>query len=241
MGNLDTVWADPTLEAMRRAIEEREAAIPPRNYLGASSLGAPCERQVWYQLQGAPCEPRKAGLICAAEDGHRTEALLAERLRLVPGVRLWTEGEGKKQFGFSDFDGRFKGHIDGVIVGLIQAPKTPHLWENKAVNEKKFGEFRSALHKFGEKQTLQNFSYQWYVQAQCYMGYFDLTRHYLTVASAGGRDVLSCRTEFVPAVFDALRNKARRVLEAKEPPKRVMDNPSYYLCKWCPFREHCYA
>jgi hypothetical protein len=89
-GTMDGWEQDPTLLAMHRAVEQREAANPPRTYLGASSIGDSCERKLWYGLQGTSREPRRAQLIYAAEDGHKTEDLTAERLRLVSGIELWT-------------------------------------------------------------------------------------------------------------------------------------------------------
>lgn len=240
MGNLDAIYADPTLAAVRSHLEQMAAAEAPREYLGASQLGEQCERKIYYRLHNAPAAPRPSSLIMAANDGHRTEAAMAELLRAVPGVELWTHDAEGKQFGFTDFAGRFRGHCDGVIKGILQAPATPHIWECKAVNDKKFGEFRNAQQKFGDKQTLMNFSYQWYCQAQCYLGYFDLTRHYLTVCSAGLRDVLSCRTEFVPAFFQMMRKRAERILGYREPPARIKDDPAYWQCKFCEFRAHCH-
>ncbi len=232
--------ADPTLEAVRQAIEAEAAQEPPRRYLGASGLGDKCERRLYYRLRNAPASLRKASLICAALDGHASEAVMAERLRKVPGVQLWTVDDHGQQYGFTDLDGRFRGHVDGVIKGLPQAPVTPHIWENKASNEKKFNEFRNALHKYGEKQVLYNNNWLWYVQAQLYMGYFDMTRHYLTICTPGARDMLSCRTEFIPAFFKSMQAKAKRLLDYQEPPARLMDDPAYYECKWCEFREHCH-
>src|SRR5688500_2247972 len=107
-------WAqDPTLLAMHKAVEQREAAKLPRNYLGASGIGASCERKLWYGLQGMPGEPIQWRGLYAIEDGHRTEDLVAERLRLIPGVELWTHKPDGSQFGFVDFGGRFRCHIDG--------------------------------------------------------------------------------------------------------------------------------
>jgi hypothetical protein len=126
---------DLTLLAMHKAVEQREAAKPPRTYLGASSIGDSCDRKLWYGLQGTPREPIKWQGLYAIEDGHRTEDLVAERLRLVPGIELWTHKLDGSQFSFEDFGGRFKGHIDGVIRGLLQAPKVLHIWENKVVYE----------------------------------------------------------------------------------------------------------
>jgi hypothetical protein len=241
MALLPDVYKDPTLAEVDRIIEAEAAAEPPRRYLGASSLGDKCERKLWYQFNGYPASPRRAALIYAAQDGHRCEAVLAERLRKVPGVELWTADEQGNQYGFSDFDRRFGGHIDGMIRGILQAPKTLHVWESKSLNEKRFAEFRRMLDRFGGKQCLVNFDFKWYTQAQLYMGYFDAARHYLTACYAGARDVLSCRTEFDRAFFGASRAKALRIIEAKEPPARIASDPSFYYCKWCEFRGTCYG
>jgi hypothetical protein len=166
--------------------------------------------------------------------------LIAERLRLVPGIELWAHQPDGSQYGFEDLGGRFRGHIDGVIRGLLQAPKTPHVWENKSVNDKKFKLFQKAVAEKGEKNALKAWDPIYYAQAVIYMHYFDLTRHYLTVTTPGGRDITSCRTEANPPYAEALREKARRILNATEPPARVSDNPSWYECKYCAFWETCH-
>ncbi|NOG73737.1 hypothetical protein [Roseicella sp. DB1501] len=231
-------YFDPTLEAMRRACEERAAAEPARRYIGASSIGDPCARKIWYGFHGYPAEPIPSTGLFAIEDGHRSEELIASRLRLVPGVELWTHKDDGTQWGFEDGD--FKGHIDGVVRGLVQQPVTPSIWENKAVNERKFKEFQKAKATFGEKLALRNFDVVWHAQAQIYMRYFSLTRHYLTVCTPGGRDVDSCRTECDPILAEALVQKARRIASAKEPPEKI-GKADFYLCRMCRFRGSCHG
>ena len=152
MGNLESIYSDPTLAAMDRAIEAAEAAKPQRDYLGASSLGDACQRRVWYQFNGAPAEPWKAGTIYKFLDGHATEAVVIERLRMVPGLEVWDRDPTGEQIGGQLFDGRFGWHVDGVVKGLLQAPATPHVLEVKAVNPKKFQDFINIRHKFGDKE-----------------------------------------------------------------------------------------
>ena len=44
---------------------------------------------------------------------------MAERLRLVPGIDLETyDPVTGKQFGFVEIDGHFRGHADGLILGI---------------------------------------------------------------------------------------------------------------------------
>lgn len=231
---------DPTLLAIKDILEKAEGLKERRGYLGASGIGHPCERQVWYQYNGYPYEPMGIKGIYAVEDGHRSEELLASRLKLVPGVQLATLDENGNQFGFSKFDGKFKGHIDGLIIGLLQAPKTAHIWEAKSVNEKKFGELQKLIEKFGEKNALKEWDYIFYIQSQIYMGEFDLDRHYLTACTPGGRDIISVRTEFDRNIYKATLSKAERIINAKNPPERAFHSKTWKDCRWCKFAEECW-
>lgn len=232
----------PTLQAADRALEERARQEPKRDYLGMSAIGHACERKLWYDMNDPLFENFKAETLKRFEDGHRSEALMALRLRMAPGVQLWTvDPETGDQFGCSDFDGRFRGHMDGVILGLHQAPKTPHVWEAKAVSEKKFKEFQKLKDQHGEKATLEKWDYVYWCQAQAYMGYFDLTRHYITVSTPGVREWDSARTEFDAAAFAKIKDKARRVLEARVPLAKLSNNPSWYQCKFCVYHARCHG
>ena len=232
-------YLDPTLQAMRAAMEAKASREAPRSYVGASSIADPCSRKLWYGLHGFPTEPIKSSGLMAIEDGHRTEDLVAARLRLVPGLELWTHNEDGGQYGFADLGGLFKGHIDGVVRGLLQAPKNPHIWENKATNEKKFAAFTKAKLTYGEKLALKQWDPVYYGQGQIYMRYLELDRHYITVTTPGGRDIASARTEYDPVMADALVRKAQHIIDSKSPPERI-GGPDYYLCKWCRHYTTCH-
>lgn len=231
---------DPTLDAMKMAIELAQDASR-RDYLGASLIGNQCARQIWYEYNGYQKPPFGAETLMNFEDGHRTEELTAKRLRMVPGIELWTHDENGKQYGFSIFDGKFKGHCDGVIRGLLQAPAKPHVWECKASSAKKFAEFQAAKAKFGEKQALKNWNENYYVQAQIYMHFLQIDRHYLTVALAGGRDYDSCRTEYDPAKAEWAIDRAYKIINAKEAPPKINERPDFWVCRFCQFSEVCHG
>ncbi len=230
---------DPTLAAMREAMERKNVAErKARSYLGASLLGQSCSRRIWYSINDYPSEPINSIGLMAIQDGFTSESVLAERLRLVPGIELWTHGEDGEQIGYSD--GRQSGHVDGVILGLLQAPKTPHVWESKACNEKKFKLFQKAKEEHGEKQALAKWDTVYFAQAQLYMHHLELTRHYLTVCTPGARDVDSCRTEYNKDVAEGLISKGNRIISAKGPPERI-GGRDWYECRYCPFREVCHG
>lgn len=233
-------FGDPTLIEMQRQIEIRaQASNKKRDYIGASAIGDECVRKVWYDYNGYPKKPFAADTLMKFEDGHRTEELTAQRLRLVPNLQLITEKDGQ-QMGFSHFGGKFKGHVDGLILGLLQAPKTWHVWEHKACADKRYNDFTKAKDIYGEKQTLKNWDTKYYIQAQLYMHFFNLDRHYLTVSGAGGRGYQSCRTEYVREVALQYIDRAENILNAKSEPRRISDKPDFYLCRWCDFKDVCH-
>jgi len=233
---------DPTLDAVRVEVERRAAAEPPRGYLGMSSIGMGCERRLWYGFRWAGREQFGCDTLWRFEDGHRSEDVMAARLRLVPGVQLRTvDPRTGHQFGFSDLGGHFRGHADGLVTGLLQAPQALHVWEGKAVNETKFRKLVQLKAEAGEKQALAQWDTVYYAQAILYMAYAEAPRHYLTACTPGGRDMVSVRTDTDLDEARRLRNKAERIITAAEPPPGVSTDPSWYECKVCPFHALCHG
>lgn len=233
---------DPTLDAVDAAIEARENAKERRGYLGMSAIGGPCERALWYGFRWCLSPSFSALTLKRFEDGHTGEDLQAERLRLVDGVRLLTlDPRTGDQFAFQDLAGHFRGHADGRILGLLQAPRTEHVWEHKSTDEKKQGALAKLRHEKGEKAALAEWDATYYGQAQLYMHYSGLTRHYLTCSTPGGRATISVRTNADGAVALALIEKARRIITAQEPPPRISERPDWYQCKWCDYRTVCHG
>lgn len=233
--------SDPTLDAADLAQEDAAQAHPRRTYLGMSSIGHPCSRKLWYDFHDPIAERHDAATLRRFEDGDRSEAVLIRRLRAVSGVQLWTvDPESGGQFEYTDFDGKFAGHLDGVILGILQAPKTPHVWEAKCVNEKKFAKLRELKDSLGEKSAFEKWDYVYWAQAQVYMRYAELDRHYLTVCTPGARAWDSCRTNFDKAAAEALREKAKRIIESPFQLAKVSSDPSWYQCRWCVYHERCH-
>jgi len=55
------------------------------------------------------------------------------------GCTVWAvDPETGKQIRFTACDGHFALSLDGVIEGLPDAPKTPHTFEAKTMNDRNF-------------------------------------------------------------------------------------------------------
>lgn len=230
--------ADPTLEAIDDAIVAREAANDaPRGYLGMSAIGDDCARKLWFNFRWAHGSEWTADVLRRFEDGHRGEDLMADRLRMLGKLELHTETNGE-QFGFSAHGGHFRGHMDGALRGLIQAPVTWHVWEHKVSETAPKLEAIKASH--GEKGALKEWSPRYYAQAQVYMHYSGMTRHYLTADTPGGRRSFAVRTDYDKDEAERLEARALRIIQAPEPPAGVSESPSWWQCKSCSARHVCH-
>lgn len=231
---------DYTIDRMWKAIEESHED-EERDYLGASLIGHDCLRYLYYVYNKYPREPFSGKTLATFESGHRSEDLAAERLKLIDGVTLITHDEDGNQYGFSDFDGKFQGHYDGGIKGISEAPKTWHVWEHKECNERKFKDFLKKRQDHGYKSVLKIWNKQYYAQAQIYMHYTKMSRHYMTVSTMGGRDYASCRTDYNKEHALEYIRKAQTVIEALSPLPQISNNPDYFVCKWCDFKDTCHG
>ena len=241
MVKIELQKTDPTLEAADRALEQREARIPQRTYLGASGIGG-CARKNYYHFYMCGRAPFNSITLKRFADGHRTEDLLIERLRLVDGVTLIDrDPDPGRQIQIVDHNGHYLGHLDGEILGILQAPKTWHVFEAKAVGDAVFKRLQKLQREMNEKLVLQSWNDTYYAQAQQYMMYRGRKRHYMVISTAGGRDWTSIRTNFDREVAESYTERARQIVE--EPgilPDKISENAGYWLCNMCEANAVCH-
>lgn len=225
---------DPTLDAVNAALEAEQKKYVSKN-IGFGEIGHECSRYLWYKINTDEPEIFTSSTLRIFQAGHSAEARMADELRKVKGVTLYTHDPERdnKQYKFDFLDGRLTGRLDGVIVGLLQAPKTPHVWEHKETNEKKFKELQKL-------QSLKAWDEKYNAQAHLGMFAADLDRHYLTCSHSALRDVTSVRTELDKNYAQGLIDKAERIINAKTPPERI-GGPDWFVCKMCRFYNKCHG
>ena len=231
------------LSELLRVIDDgivgKRAEQPRRQYLGASRIGEACWRMLAYDYHGIP-KDADAGFdgktLRIFDMGHDGEARMAEYLRLA-GFNLQTHKDDGKQIGISDCDGKFKGHLDGVLHGgpAIPGLKYPALWENKELGDKNWKDF--------QKNGLEDSKPVYYAQVQIYMGYYELEN---TLFTAKNKNTCEIHAEIVP--FDAgkcqpLIEKAARITSSTNPEEfgRLGREPSDFVCKFCDYRMRCWG
>jgi hypothetical protein len=145
---------------------------------------------------------------------------------------VWTDTDGG-QFSYTACDGHFGGSLDGVVAGLPEAPKTPHLLEIKTHNAKSFADLT--------KRGVASSKPVHYAQMQCYMALANLDAA-LYFAVAKDTDEIHVERVKRDAEFgERMLAKASTIIRAPEPPPRISDDASWHECKYCPFHAHCHG
>ena len=158
----------PTREAIFAAYEA-DADDGFRAHLGASLIGRECERALWYGFRWTTRLRHPGRMLRLFETGQREEARLVANLRRIGATVLEVDPETGRQFQVAAHGGHFGGSIDGLALGLPEAPKTWHVLEFKTHSRKSF----TALAAKGVEESKP----QHFAQMQVYLYLGGLSRH----------------------------------------------------------------
>lgn len=234
--------SDAINAVVETALTAKRATQAPREYLGASAIGEACERRIQYDYAGAPRDPGKdfeGKTLRIFDRGHSFEEL-ARGWLIDAGfdVSSWSAKTGAPH-GFSQANGKFRGHVDGVIVSGPAIPDVgyPCLWEAKCMGAKGYREI--------ERQGLKKARPGYYAQVQIYMAYLDLTAHpaIFTVTNGDTAEQQHLLIPFDPEEAQRQTDKAVRIIQATEAGDllpRAFAGPDYFECKFCPFAGRCW-
>lgn len=170
-------------------------------------------------------------MIRLFETGHREEGRIVANLRAI-GCEVHDVDEAGEQFAVTALAGHFKGHSDGVALGIPEAPKTWHLCEFKTHNAKSF----AALVSKGVKAHKP----EHFAQMQVYMRLMSLTRAIYIAVNKDTDELYSERTDHDEIESAKLMAKAERIIKAPEPPERINTDPESWACKFCASKQLCH-
>ncbi len=129
----------PTLTAIYASYEARQGD-GFRDHLGASIIGKSCARALWYDFRWVTPSRHSGRLLRLFETGQLEEDRLVRNLRATGATVLEVDPETGRQFRVEAHGGHFGGSLDGVALGLLEAPKTWHVLEFKTHSAKSFAE-----------------------------------------------------------------------------------------------------
>lgn len=222
----------PLQSATSRAIDQACARVlsddRPRSLtLRCSGIGDKCDRRLWYSLRWAHPEedfPPRVRRIFA--NGNDREERLVEWL-LAAGMVV-----RDRQARVTLANGALTGSIDGIVEGVPEAPKTPHLLEIKTMKASRYEAWR----RKGVKES----DPKYYAQMQAYMMGLDLTRALFLVENQDTREIEVQRVEYDAGFALVQEARAARIFASEVPPARLSDDPKWFECRSCPAFAVCH-
>ncbi len=218
----------------------------PRDYLGASRLGASCNRALQFEYTKTPKDEGQnftGKILRIFQAGHVFEDLAIKWLRNAE-FELVTHKQNGDQFGFSVADGKIKGHIDGVITNAPSNLKLkfPMLWECKSLNNKSWNDtVKKGLVISKPIYAAQIAIYQAYMENSIP----DISKN-PALFTAINKDTAEIHFELIPfdkSLAQSLSDKAVKILTATQAGEllpRISSDSSYFECRFCPWSERCF-
>lgn len=203
----------------------------PSRRLGASQIGKECERRLWYGFRWDNLGEREfdGRMLRLFNRGHREEATMVAELRGAGITVHDIDPNTGDQFTFTACGGHFVAKIDGVALGILEAPKTWHVLSFKTANDKRFAE---AVAQTPEEHVAQN---------QIEMHLADLERTFYLAVNKNDDTLHGERLRRDRAVGARLVEKAERVIFSQDPPPRISDKPDDFRCMQCPKSAICHG
>lgn len=232
MGNLEKFQQPSTVNLIYEYHKKRGDSEPVRGYLGASIIGHPCERYLWYLFRQATLPNFSGRMYRLFETGDLAEARFTAELRAI-GCEVHDCDSGGEQFEITDFGGHFAGHMDGCVLGLPEAPKTWHVSEYKTLNNKSFKKLL--------KEKVQKSKPMHYAQMQAYMHKTGMKRALYLAVNKDTDELYMERVYYDKEFCLRLFGMALRVISSPDPPPRISERQDYYQCGWCDANAICHG
>lgn len=203
-----------------------------RPHLGASLIGHQCERYLWLTFRWVEAKKFDGRMLRLFKAGQDFEQRIVAELRRI-GVEVHDTDPAGNQWRVSCLGGHFGGSLDGAACGLPEAPKSWSVLEFKTHNAKSF---KDLLDKGVREAKPQH-----HAQMTVYMGLTGIDRAMYIAENKNTSELYAERLEFDPAEFARLKARAERIIRATEPPLRISEDPSWYVCSRCDFNDHCHG
>lgn len=233
---------DTTVKRIYDGYEARARIAPPRVHLGASEIGGDCERAIWYSFRWVKTKEFPGRILRLFDTGKLEEDRIVADLNAIGAeVRAFDMRTGR-QYRIEAFGGHFGGSLDGLVKGVIEAPRTWHVLEMKTHNDNSF----ISLTEKGVRESKPDH----YYQMQVYMGLSHeaplsdvgvLDRAFYIAVNKNTDQIYIERVHYDMVAFERMMNKARRVIFGTTAPVKISTSATSIPCKWCNFKEVCHG
>lgn len=210
----------------------------PRAYnISPSLIGDECLRRIQFMTTKAPAAPHEGKLLRIFQRGHIFEPFVLAIMREA-GFVISNMDEKGNQHGFQILDNQCRGRLDGIITAgpEIDGLTYPCGWECKVLGDTGF---KKAL-KDGVAKAHPKYA----DQAAMYQAYKVEGPMLFSIMSANTMEIYSEAFEADEVRAQEASDRTVMVLRANavgELLPRAAGDPDQFPCKWCDFKDHCWA
>lgn len=233
---------DSTISRIYGGYVARNKASSIRLHLGASEIGKECERQIWYGFRWIKEQDFPGQLLRLFDTGKLEENRFISDLGSIGvEVRPFDLKTGR-QYRMDMFGGHFGGSLDGLVLGIVEAPKTWHGLEMKTHNDKSFkslcdkGVKIAKPEHFTQMNTYMGMSHETPLE-----GIPPLTRFFYLAVNKNNDELYAERVYYDPAAYLATVEKARRIVFSDAPPARISMEHDFWQCRFCNYKTNCHG
>lgn len=228
---------------LEKVLKEKRKNEKKRDYIGASSLGGACARQIQMEYISDDTEDFSAKTLRIFELGNKIEEMVRDEL-IASGFYLeceFSRTNPERKLSFSCAGGLVRGHVDGIIYGHsgeeFEDFKFPFIWECKSVNSKNW----VRLKKHGAKKAFPKYA----AQGALYQAYMEMTENPVLFTFVN-KDNCEIHYEFVD--FDCelaqeVSDKAYYIVKNTNSGNlmpKISDDPENFNCRFCRFKDKCF-
>lgn len=203
-----------------------------RTHLGASTIGRPCDRELWYSFVWAYAPTFDSRMLRLFNRGHLEEGRFIALMQMI-GVIVWSQDRDGNQFRVADVHGHFGSAVDAVLRGVPDLPDEVVLGEFKTHSLKSF----TKLQQQGVKESKP----EHFAQIQVYLRKLGLGwALYLAVC----KDDDNLYAELIPAEpqwGDYYIQRASFIIGSRTPPPRINESATWWQCSFCNFKPVCHG
>lgn len=213
--------------------DEDDISAGFRTHLGASVIGNPCLRFLYYHFHWFKRDSHSGRMENIFQKGHEFEAKMRKVMRSLGAQFLDDVDETGKQLVFSVIGGHFGGSVDGIFIWPAIGITEPTLLECKT---SKTGAPFTDLPKKGIMQA----KWQHYVQQNVYMQGFGLKYALYIVENKNDCDLYIEMVEFAPSVAKDATKNAQFIILGNELPPKISSKRNFHLCNMCSMQTLCH-
>ena len=201
----------------------------PREYIGASIIGDPCDAMIAFNLRGYPNKEPDARLKRIFQLGHDLEDVVVNDLKNRADVRVWEkDGLTGRQHSYEKWGGHVVCHMDGHIEledGVVR------VLEVKSMNDASFSKFKKSGVKLSHPR--------YFGQCQMMMGMSGFEQTFFIAVNKNTSEYHAEIIDYDEFEYAHIKSRIERAISGEA--RKIATDETDWRCRGCFKSEVCWG